>query len=67
VGVKLLSQGDIVANSLADYLARHPEIESQCSKNGERIFFTTDSTADFDNHAKQFFGEPVISQAVQIG
>src|SRR4030095_11370220 len=36
VGVKLISQGEIVAASLKDYLSRHPEIEKQCSQNGQR-------------------------------
>jgi glutamate racemase len=61
VGVKLLSQGDIVASSLVEYLDRHPEIETLCSKKGSRVFYTTDATEDFDNHATVFFGEPVQS------
>ncbi|MBL7740700.1 MAG: glutamate racemase [Chitinophagaceae bacterium] len=61
VGVKLLSQGEIVADSLSEYLRRHPEIESQCSKNGRKVFYTTDATEDFDNHATTFFGEAVQS------
>ena len=64
VGVKLISQGEIVAESLTSYLSRHPEIESACSKNQRRIFYTTDSTEDFDNHATTFFGEPVHSKHV---
>ncbi len=64
VGVKLVSQGEIVADSLANYLHRHPEIDLQCSKNGQRSFYTTDSTQDFDNHAAIFYGEPVKSKHV---
>ena len=66
VGVKLLSQGEIVAESLADYLKRHPEIETRCSKNGQREFYTTDSTTDFDNHATIFYGQPVSSRHVDL-
>lgn len=66
VGVKLISQGEIVAASLKDYLRRHPEIERQCSKNGKRDFFTTDSTEEFDNHASSFFGEIVQSEHVDL-
>ena len=66
VGVKLISQGEIVATSLADYLTRHPEIESRCSKNGQRIFYTTDSTEDFDNHATTFYGQPISSKHVDL-
>ena len=65
-GVKLLSQGQIVADSLAGYLQRHTEIEQQCSKNGQLSFFTTDSTEDFDNHASTFFGEAVQSKHADL-
>lgn len=66
IGVKLISQGEVVATSLADYLIRHPEIESRCSKHGQRVFYTTDSTTDFDNHATVFYGEPVKSSHVDL-
>ena len=59
--MKILSQGEIVAESLKDYLMRHPEIDSNCSKNGQRTFYTTDSEQDFDNHASIFFGEQLHS------
>lgn len=64
--VQLLAQGEIVAQSLAQYLQRHPEIETACSKNGKRSFNTTDDTADFDNHAAIFYGERVHSQHVVL-
>lgn len=62
--IRILSQGNIVANSLKDYLARHPEIERQCTKNGERHFFTTDSPTLFDQKSSIFFGEAIKSQHV---
>lgn len=64
VGVKLITQGEIVAESLADYLNRHPEMETRCSKQGKRQFYTTDDTADFDKQATLFFGAAV--QSVQV-
>lgn len=66
VPVKLLSQGEIVATSLADYLQRHPEIEQASSREGKRHFYTTDSTEDFDNHATRFFGEAVQSSHLDL-
>jgi glutamate racemase len=66
IGVKLLSQGEIVADSLVDYLHRHPEIESACSRHGVRYFYTTDSTEDFDSHATTFFGEAIRSQQAEL-
>lgn len=66
VQVKLISQGKIVADSLSDYLVRHPEIEIQCSKEGLRMFYTTDSTEDFDNHARTFYGGQVQSSHIML-
>jgi glutamate racemase len=64
--IKLLSQGDIVAQSLKDYLERHPEIEARITKNKERIFYTTDSANDFDDKAAIFFGEEVRSKHIDL-
>ncbi|MFL5811585.1 MAG: glutamate racemase [Flavisolibacter sp.] len=54
--VRLISQGEIVADSLKDYLHRHSEIENKISKHGSRKFYTTDDTDDFNNKARIFFG-----------
>ena len=65
-GVTILSQGEIVANSLQAYLEKHKEIEEKCSKNGKISFFTTDSTEDFDSHAAVFYGSPVKSAHLSL-
>jgi glutamate racemase len=65
-GITVVSQGEIVADSLAGYLKRHPEIESRCSKGGDRRFFTTDSPEDFDNHAGIFFGQALRSTHLEL-
>lgn len=64
--ITVLSQGEIVARSLADYLKRHPEMEQKCSKGGGRRFLTTDSTEDFNAHGKKFFGEEIRSEFVHV-
>lgn len=64
--ITILSQADIVADSLADYLRRHPEIDRKCSKNGSRRFLTTDSTENFDAHAEIFFCRKITSEFVEI-
>jgi len=65
--VQVVAQGDIVADSLADYLSRHPEITRHLTKNGNRQFFTTtDDTADFDRHASLFFSSPVQSSYIAL-
>ena len=64
--VKLVSQGEIVADSLKDYLHRHAEIEMKISKEGRRVFYTTDSIEDFDNKATIFFGESVEARHLDL-
>ena len=62
----ILPQGPIVADSLVDYLQRHPEMEKRISKGSTKRFYTTDSTEDFDNHAAIFFEEKVKSEHVTL-
>lgn len=57
--IHLLSQGELVANSLADYLHRHPEVESLCTRGNTIRFFTTDDASDFEKKAEIFYGQPV--------
>ena len=64
--INVISQGNIVAKSLKDYLQRHSEIEAKCSKKATLEFFTTDSTEDFDKHSEIFFGEKVNSKHVDL-
>lgn len=65
-GVKVISQGNIVAKSLEDYLFRHPEMEERCSKIGRVQFCTTDSTDDFNKHAGEFYGENVKADHIHL-
>jgi len=64
--ITLLSQGELVAKSLREYLLRHPEIESNCSKGQEIEFYTTDSPENFDASASIFFGKEVSSSHLQV-
>lgn len=64
--ISIINQGNIVAESLADYLDRHPEMENKCSKNGTRRFLTTDSADDFDDHTENFYGKRVESEHIHL-
>ncbi len=64
--VKLLSQGEIVAQSLADYLVRHSTMAQRCSAFGSRVFLTTDNAQTFNQHAAVFLGQAVESQKVMV-
>lgn len=65
-GIRLVSQGQIVADSLKDYLARHAEIENTLSKTGEIRFFTTDSASDFEEKGTRFLGEQIRAEHVDL-
>ena len=64
--VKIISQGNIVASSLADYLTRHAEIEEQLGREGEIVYYTTDKTEFFEKMAAVFMGREVKCGSVQI-
>ncbi len=64
--VQLLSQGPIVAESLKNYLIRHPEIEKKCSKLQTVKFCTTDLPETFDKSAKIFYGREIQSKHLSL-
>ena len=64
--IRLLSQGEIVARSLQDYLQRHPEIENSISRTGSLQFYTTDAPEDFNAKGSLFFGKQVQSLHVDL-
>lgn len=65
-GVKIVAQGGIVADSLADYLKRHSEIESKCEKNGAIQYLTTENPEKFNLFASIFMGKEISAKRVVI-
>ena len=49
--ITVLTQGSAVASSLKEYLNRHPEMDSLCTKGGTSKFFTTEADGKFGNQA----------------
>lgn len=64
--IKILCQGEIVANSLKDYLTRHPEIESRCTKNGTATFLTTEQPDKFSGMASLFLGHDINARHITL-
>lgn len=64
--IRVISQGELVAESLQDYLVRHPEIEILCSKGGNSEFYTTESTENFNEKAAIFLGHKVDSRHLAL-
>ncbi len=55
--INVIPQGIYVADSLKDYLHRHPEMEVRCSKHGEVEFLTSESEDKFSEAANIFLGK----------
>jgi glutamate racemase len=62
--IRIVSQADIVPAKLADYLARHPEIEHQLSRDGGRRYLLTDIAPSTEAVATTLFGEPVAFEPI---
>ena len=58
-GISIMTQGSAVASSLKDYLSRHPEMDSLCTKGGSSTFFTTESEGKFGNQASLFLNQQI--------
>ena len=58
--VRIIAQGEYVAQSLQEYLSRHPEMEQRCSKEGTCQFLTTESKAKFEESASIFLRQDQI-------
>ena len=66
-GIRIVSQGEYVAESLQSYFVRHPEIEQRCTKNGKVHYLTTENPEKFKESAQLFMHEPVEVENVSLG
>ncbi|MBO7470309.1 MAG: glutamate racemase [Bacteroidaceae bacterium] len=63
-GVRIIEQGSYVAESLQNYLARHPEMETRLTKGGSARFLTTEQAEAFRSKAAVFMGHPIEAERV---
>lgn len=66
-GVRIIPQGDYVAESLQNYLYRHPEMEQRLSKTGKQRFLTTEYPEQFNEAAAVFLSSPVDAERITLG
>ena len=66
-GVRIIPQGEYVANSLRDYLNRHTAMDERLTKNGTCQYFTTESEDKFEETAQIFRHEKVNVKHVDLG
>lgn len=64
--ITIVSQGEYVAESLKDYLKRHPEIETKCTKNATCHFLTTEAENKFSESASTFLNQIIKVERVSI-
>ncbi len=66
-GVHVIEQGRYVAESLQDYLQRHPEMAARITTGGNATFLTTERAEEFQQKAATFMGEPLTAERVYLG
>lgn len=66
VGVKALPQGKYIAESLKDYLVRHPEMDEVCLKNRQTKYYTTESVQKFSEAATIFLNKKVDVERINL-
>ena len=68
--ISVVTQGEIVAQSLADYLHRHPEIVERISSplrgRSGGGFLTTESATKFADSASLFLSEPIEAEHIEL-
>lgn len=66
-GIRIISQGEYVADSLQNYFHRHPEIEQRCTQGGQVHYLTTENPEKFKEQAQIFLHEPVEVENITLG
>ncbi len=62
----IVTQGTLVADSLKDYLTRHPEMDAKCSKNGTVTYLTTENPDRFAESASVFMEQHVAATKIEL-
>lgn len=65
-GITAVTQGELVADSLKDYLSRHPEIDKKCTKGGRCVYRTTESEDKFTESASVFLNESIKVERIEL-
>ena len=64
--VSVIAQGEYVAESLKDYLKRHPEMDAKCTKNGNCQFYTTEAEEKFSESASTFLKQQINVKQITL-
>lgn len=64
--IRVIAQGEYVAESLKDYLHRHPEMDAKCTKNGSCVFYTTEAEEKFIESASAFLNQQIDVKRISL-
>ena len=64
--ISVIAQGEYVAESLKDYLKRHPEMDAKCTKNGNCQFYTTEAEEKFSESASTFLKQQISVKHISL-
>ena len=64
--ISVIAQGEYVAESLKDYLKRHPEMDAKCTKNGNCQFYTTEAEEKFSESAPTFLKQQISVKHITL-
>lgn len=64
--ISVIAQGEYVAESLKDYLKRHPEMNAKCTKNGNCQFYTTEAEEKFSESASTFLKQQISVKHITL-
>ena len=64
--VRIVSQGELIAESLENYLSRHENINAKCTRNGVTKYYTTESVEKFNEAASIFLNKRVEAQHLEV-
>ena len=65
-GITIVSKGQLVADSLKDYLHRHPEIDIKCTRGGKCTYYTTEAEEKFIESASIFLNEAITVRRIEL-
>lgn len=64
--IRVVAQGEYVADSLKDYLYRHPEMDRKCTRGGKCSFYTTEAEEKFTESASTFLNREISVQHITL-
>lgn len=64
--INIVAQGELVADSLHDYLQRHPDMDARCTRGGSCLYYTTEAEEKFRESASIFLNEQIDVHRIEL-